>query len=130
MSSVMAESMYGNREAYDPDNARLVVRPDGTQFLQNAPSTYRRVTLPSVPPPDGRTSRMLGLPRLEPGSYRRPENAIPGEAWPGRSELVHWVELSRDYPRHGLWFTRVVRSPGGAVHEERHVRRWSSGNGW
>lgn len=120
--------MYGRRDLYDRGSARLVVCPSGRQFLQNAPSTYQRTTVPMVPVPEGRASKIEGIRRGQ-GKEGSMINTM-GQALLDAGDAIHRYEVARELSESGRAWLITVQSPTGKTSVISRLRSWREGNGF
>lgn len=129
MSTMM--SRFGNRDMFALGN--LVLRPDGSMFVQGDLSTYRRTVLPvglDTIRPEHEELRLLGLDARGPtlGRQRPSQTAgspsILGTGTPGSiDEAVHYEPVPSRTVVRALWVDRVFLGPGGQEVTLRRLRR-------
>lgn len=123
--------MYGDRESYSSTAHERVERPDGSGFLMNDVSTYKRTHVACVRPDPRRSGKIEGLSRREgrSGAMRGTLQAAGVSRVLDRPSRVQ--ELSRELSEDGSKWLITYRLQDRSLHtiEKRRLRSSSEGNG-
>lgn len=106
----------------------LVPRPDGSAFVQGLLESYKRLEVPLVPPPEGRTNRLDNV-RRAPGKEGAMVNTI-GQAQLDSVDLVHRWEIERQLSETGRSWLVTLQAPDGRTCVVSRLRSWREGNGF
>lgn len=119
-------SPYGQRDLFRP--GALVTRPDGSHFTQGHLSSYRRIKVPAVPPPENRSNRLEGVARrvAKEGSM---SNTM-AQAVLDSVDFVHRFETSRKLSDTGRSWLVTLQGPDGKTCVVSRLRSSREGNGF
>lgn len=121
-------NLYGRRDLYSRDHARLVQCPNGRQFLQNASSTYLRTWVPTVLPPEDRSSRLGNIARA-PAKEGTVTNTM-AQAQLDSVDLIHRYEVGRELSETGRSWLITLQDSQGRTCVISRLRSSREGNGF